>query len=90
MPPEPLPPSAAYFRAGSLLKWLSLQCQAGAECLFTHRGRLSGRHEWGGRVGDRPCIVLTFPQAAPTGGTAPQMPSLLHCATTENKRTNDP
>lgn len=36
MPPEP----AAYSRAGSLPKWLPLQCQAGVECLFTHRVKL--------------------------------------------------
>lgn len=61
-------------------------------CLHTEQGCVSGsgRRERGGRVGDRPSILLTFPHAAPTGGTAPQMLPLLHCAMTENKGTNDP
>lgn len=58
-------------------------------CLHTEEACVNGRAgdmNEGGRVGQGPCIVLTFPQATPTGGTVPQMPSLLHVCHNRKQR----
>lgn len=54
-------------------------------CLHTEHSCVS-RHEWERRLRETPCVELTFPHGALTGGTVPQILLLQHHASGRKKK----